>query len=112
MHPGRVVAVVGHQREQVGEHIRALWPDALLAVQETQEGTGHAVRVAMDAVRDSAGPGHRCGHRAPYPGDVRRQPPLLEGASLRAFTDDHVSNGRAMSILSGEGGRPDRLRPG
>ena len=28
-------------------------PSALLAVQETQDGTGHAVRVALDALRDA-----------------------------------------------------------
>src|SRR5690242_19734804 len=48
--PRRIVAVVGHQREEVGPHIQALVPDALLAVQEEQHGTGHAVRVAMEAV--------------------------------------------------------------
>src|ERR1051325_6813010 len=51
--PRRIVAVVGHQREQVGPHIHALNPDVLLAVQEEQRGTGHAVRVAMDAVTAS-----------------------------------------------------------
>ena len=44
--PTRVVAVVGHQREQVGPHIEALVPGVVLAVQESQDGTGHAVRVA------------------------------------------------------------------
>ena len=48
--PRLIVAVVGHQRDQVGPHIHALVPDALLAVQEEQRGTGHAVRVAMEAV--------------------------------------------------------------
>src|SRR3954463_14311923 len=48
--PRRIVAVVGHQRDQVGPHILELVPDALLAVQEEQQGTGHAVRVALDAV--------------------------------------------------------------
>ena len=38
--------MVGHQRDQVGPHIQELVPDAVLAVQETQDGTGHAVRVA------------------------------------------------------------------
>src|SRR5207342_2857667 len=47
--PERIVAVVGHQREQVGPHIQELVPDAVLAVQETQDGTGHAVRVAVEA---------------------------------------------------------------
>ena len=53
--PTRVVAVVGHQREQVGPHITELMPDAVLAVQETQEGTGHAVRIAMDAAGTTPG---------------------------------------------------------
>ena len=34
MEPQRVVAVVGHQREQVSAHILQLMPDIVLAVQE------------------------------------------------------------------------------
>ena len=90
--PTRVVAVVGHQREQVSAHIEQLWPDVRLAVQETQQGTAHAVRVAMDAA------GSVTGTVLVTYGDT----PLLEGASLRAFAEDHVGSGRAMSILSGE----------
>src|SRR5512141_3260223 len=51
--PQRIVAVVGHQREQVGPHITELVPDAVLAVQESQDGTGHAVRVAMEALGEA-----------------------------------------------------------
>src|ERR687895_695292 len=47
--PQRVVAVVGHQRDQVGPHIQELVPDAVLAVQEVLDGTGGAVRVALEA---------------------------------------------------------------
>lgn len=90
--PTRVVAVIGHQRDQVGPHIQELVPDVVLAVQETQEGTGHAVRVAMEAV------GAVSGTVLVTTGDT----PLLEGASLRAFADDHIGSGRAMSILTGE----------
>ncbi len=46
----RVVAVVGHGREQVGPHVLEQVPDAVLAVQETQEGTGHAVRMGVEAL--------------------------------------------------------------
>ena len=53
--PTRVVAVVGHQREQVGPHITELLPTAVLAVQEKQEGTGHAVRIAMEAAGTTTG---------------------------------------------------------
>ena len=80
--PRRIVAVVGHQREQVGPHIQALVPDALLAVQEEQRGTGHAVRVAMEAVAqageqpDRHGAGRLRRHpaaRGREPADVRRR---------------------------------------
>src|SRR5918993_635889 len=90
LQPHRVVAVVGHQREQLGPHIQEQLPDAVLAVQETQDGTGHAVRVAWEAL-DA---GDRSGTVLVAYGDT----PLLEGESLRAFADDHVMAGRAVSI--------------
>lgn len=89
--PTRVVAVVGHQREQVGPHITGLLPSAVLAVQETQQGTGHAVRVAMEAS------GTTNGTVIVAAGDT----PLLEGESLRAFAEEHHAAQRAVSILSG-----------
>ncbi len=92
MTPHRVVAVVGHQRDQVGPHIQALLPDAVLAVQETQEGTGHAVRVAIE----TAGITH--GTVLVATADT----PLLRGVSLRAFVAEHEAAQRAVSILSGE----------
>ncbi len=91
--PHRVVAVVGNQREQVGPHIQELLPDAVLAVQESQDGTGHAVRIAWEALDSD----DRTGTILVAYGDT----PLLEGESLRAFADDHVAAGRAVSILSG-----------
>ena len=93
LQPHRVVAVVGHQREQVGPHIQGLLPDAVLAVQETQDGTGHAVRVAWEALD----PADRSGTVLVAAGDT----PLLEGASLRALAADHEAAGRAVSILTG-----------
>ena len=89
--PLRVVAVVGHQREQVGPHIQALLPDVVLAVQENQNGTGHAVRVAVEAA------GTTEGTVIVAAGDT----PLLQGDSLRAFAADHEAAQRAVSILSG-----------
>ena len=90
--PTHVVAVVGHQREQVGPHITELLPTAVLAVQETQEGTGHAVRIAMEAS------GTTTGTVIVAAGDT----PLLEGESLRAFAVEHEAAQRAVSILSGK----------
>ena len=94
--PSRVVAVVGHQREQVGPHITDLVPDAVLAVQETQEGTGHAVRVAVEAA------GTTTGTVIVTAGDT----PMLEGESLRAFAAEHEAAQRAVSILSGKVAQP------
>ena len=90
--PQRVVAVVGHQRDQVGPHIQSLLPDVVLAVQERQEGTGHAVRVAVETG------GITGGTVLVATGDT----PLLRGESLRAFVAEHEAAQRAVSILSGK----------
>lgn len=89
--PARVVTVVGHQRELVGPHVEETLPGVVLAVQEEQLGTGHALRVAMAAV------GEASGTVVVAYGDT----PLLAGESLRAFADEHEAAQRAVSILSG-----------
>lgn len=94
--PQRIVAVVGTQREQVGPHIQELVPDVVLAVQETQEGTGHAVRVAVETLT-AQGSTPLAGTVVVVTGDT----PLLRGESLRAFAEEHEAAQRAVSILSG-----------
>ncbi len=89
--PQQVVAVVGHQRDQVGPHIQALLPDVMLAVQEEQQGTGHAVRIALEAA------GATRGTVLVAAGDT----PLLRGESLRAFAGEHKAADCAVSVLSG-----------
>jgi bifunctional UDP-N-acetylglucosamine pyrophosphorylase/glucosamine-1-phosphate N-acetyltransferase len=93
--PHRVVAVVGHGRESVAPHIQDQLPDVVLAVQEEQLGTGHAVRVAMDAALSSGG--QPTGTVLVAYGDT----PLLQGESLKAFAAEHEAAERAVSILSG-----------
>jgi bifunctional UDP-N-acetylglucosamine pyrophosphorylase/glucosamine-1-phosphate N-acetyltransferase len=93
--PARVVAVVGHQREQVGPHIEALLPGVTLAVQEDQQGTGHAVRIALEAVSTTTG--SPSGTVLVAAGDT----PLLRGESLRAFAAEHEAAQCAVSVLSG-----------
>ncbi len=88
--PQRVVAVVGHQREEVGAHIHGLVPDCVLAVQERQQGTGDAVRVALETL------GEVDGTVLVATGDT----PLLRGDSLRAFAEEHEAAQRAVSVLS------------
>jgi bifunctional UDP-N-acetylglucosamine pyrophosphorylase/glucosamine-1-phosphate N-acetyltransferase len=92
----RLVTVVGNGREQVGPAVLEQVPGALLAVQETQEGTGHAVRVAMDALREASG--RTSGTVVVLSGDT----PLLAGETLRALVADHDAAGRAITLLTGE----------
>jgi bifunctional UDP-N-acetylglucosamine pyrophosphorylase/glucosamine-1-phosphate N-acetyltransferase len=94
--PRHVVAVVGHGRETVGPHITDLVPDAVLAVQETQEGTGHAVRIAMDALRAAAGTTD--GVVVVMAGDT----PLMEGETLSGLVDAHAGADRAVTVLTAE----------
>jgi len=88
--PQRIVAVVGHQREEVGAHIQGVVPECVLAVQEEQQGTGDAVRVALEAV------GLIDGTVIVATADT----PLLRGDSLRAFAEEHEAAQRAVSVLS------------
>ena len=87
----RVVTVVGHQRELVEPKVREYAPDAVIAVQEEQLGTAHAVRCAVEAAGISGGT-----VLVAY-GDT----PLLEAESLRALVADHERAARTISILSG-----------
>jgi bifunctional UDP-N-acetylglucosamine pyrophosphorylase / glucosamine-1-phosphate N-acetyltransferase len=93
--PLRIITVVGHQREQVGAHVHELAPEVLLAVQEEQHGTGHAVRMAMDAVVAS-GQQLRGTVLVAY-----ADTPLLQGESLVQFAAEHEAAQRVVSILSG-----------
>ncbi|WP_328827439.1 bifunctional UDP-N-acetylglucosamine diphosphorylase/glucosamine-1-phosphate N-acetyltransferase GlmU [Nocardioides acrostichi] len=89
--PRQVVTVVGHEREQVAAHVTAVAPHAVLAVQEQQLGTGHAVHVGLGAVSVERGT-----VLVAY-GDT----PLLTGESLRDFVAEHEAAQRAVSVLSG-----------
>ena len=93
LEPARVVTVVGHGRELVEPHVAELMPEAVVAVQEEQLGTAHAVRVAVEAV----GVDRLTGTVLVAYGDT----PLLRAESLRALLDDHAAAGNAVTILSG-----------
>jgi bifunctional UDP-N-acetylglucosamine pyrophosphorylase/glucosamine-1-phosphate N-acetyltransferase len=94
--PAHLVAVVGNGRDQVGPHILEQVPSALLAVQETQEGTGHAVRIALDALRAAAGTTD--GVILVMAGDT----PLMEGETLTGLVDAHAATDRAVTVLTAE----------
>ena len=44
------VVVVGHRRDEVIDHLAEIAPSAVAVVQDEQHGTGHAVRVGLEAV--------------------------------------------------------------
>jgi bifunctional UDP-N-acetylglucosamine pyrophosphorylase/glucosamine-1-phosphate N-acetyltransferase len=51
--PEHLVVVVGHAREQVSAHVTGIDPDVRTAVQAEQNGTGHAVRMALEELGGS-----------------------------------------------------------
>jgi bifunctional UDP-N-acetylglucosamine pyrophosphorylase/glucosamine-1-phosphate N-acetyltransferase len=55
LEPEHLVVVVGHAREQVAAHVTDLDPAATTVVQEPQNGTGHAVQVALGGLQELAG---------------------------------------------------------
>lgn len=94
--PDRLVAVTGHDREQVDAHIAEVAPDVVTAVQHEQNGTGHAVRCGLDAVDTTSGT-----IVVTY-GDV----PLLESRTLQALVDGHHEAHRDVSVLTAEPADP------
>ena len=84
------VVVVGHRRQQVTAHLAERAPRAVPVVQEQQNGTGHAVRVALDPWPTTNGV------VLVLPGDA----PLLQAATLLTLLDAHESAGAAATLLT------------
>ena len=89
--PGQIVVVVGHEREAVVTHLAGIDAAAVPVVQDEQNGTGHAVRLAMASVAtDASGP------VVVVAGDT----PLLTTATIASLVEAHVAQGNAASVLS------------
>jgi bifunctional UDP-N-acetylglucosamine pyrophosphorylase/glucosamine-1-phosphate N-acetyltransferase len=86
----QVLAVVGHQAEEVGALAESLGADTVK--QQPQRGTGHALQVARRAMRKSAK------LAIVVPGDA----PLLRAETLTALLDTHRRGEAAATILSAE----------
>lgn len=85
--PDHLLVVVGHARELV---TATLTGSAKAVVQETQDGTGHAVRVALDSL------GPLEGTVVVVPGDA----PLLTAATLQQLVDTHLAEDAATTLLT------------
>ena len=88
--PRAVVAVVGHQAEEVSAVVSPLGVRTVL--QQPQRGTGHAVLVARRALPS------RVKFAIVVPGDA----PLIRTETLAAVARAHVQAGAAATILSAE----------
>ena len=86
-----IIVVIGNQAETV----RAVVSDTaeiLFAYQEQQLGTAHAVLCAMPNI-----PSH-CDHVIILCGDV----PLIQAETISELVEDHLDNGRDISLLAVE----------
>jgi bifunctional UDP-N-acetylglucosamine pyrophosphorylase / glucosamine-1-phosphate N-acetyltransferase len=83
------VVVVGHRADEVRAHLDRIAPDAVAVLQAQQHGTGHAVRLALDAI-----PADASGTVVVVPGDA----PLLTPAALDALVRAH--DGAAATLLT------------
>ncbi len=90
LQPEHLVVVVGHSREQVTAHLAEVDPAAEAVVQEQQNGTGHAVRVALEALPDLDG------IVVVVPGDA----PLLTVQTLQALVAEHATSHAATTLLT------------
>ena len=94
--PAHVIVVVGHGRDEVIAHLEEIAPWADTVVQEEQRGTGHAVRIAVEALASA-------GALTDAPivvlsGDT----PLLTGDTVRDLTAQHAADNAAATLLTAE----------
>jgi bifunctional UDP-N-acetylglucosamine pyrophosphorylase/glucosamine-1-phosphate N-acetyltransferase len=87
----RTLVVVGHGADEVGVHLSEIAPAARAVLQAQQRGTGHAVRVALEAEPDAA-----AGTVVVLNGDV----PLLRPETVAALVAAHEAAGSAATVLS------------
>lgn len=88
---GRLIAIVGQQRDAVKKHLEHLGETVSYVSQEQQLGTGHALAQARPLVPDDA-------HLVVLCGDT----PLLTAATLEKLMDHHRASGAAATLLTAE----------
>jgi bifunctional UDP-N-acetylglucosamine pyrophosphorylase/glucosamine-1-phosphate N-acetyltransferase len=93
------IVVVGHKAELVEAHLAEVAPTATPVLQAQQNGTGHAVRIAMDAAPDVSGT------VVVLNGDV----PLLRPETVRALLEAHEESKAGATVLAAEVADPTGL---
>jgi len=89
---GSVTVVVGHGGEQVSAHLSEVAPQAVPVTQTERRGTGHAVRIALEATPDLSGT------VVVLNGDI----PLLRAETLAALVHTHETTKAAATVLTAE----------
>ena len=95
LEPAHLVVVVGHGRDQVEAHLAEVAPWALTVVQSEQNGTGHAVRIAL-ADLSARGIATSEGPVVVLTGDT----PLLTAGTLVGLLADHDAAGASATVLT------------
>lgn len=95
----RTVVVVGHRADQVRAHLSEIAPGATPVLQAEQNGTGHAVRIALDAIPEATGT------VVVLNADV----PLLRPETVEALVRAHEEAGTGATVLAAEVGDPTGL---
>jgi bifunctional UDP-N-acetylglucosamine pyrophosphorylase/glucosamine-1-phosphate N-acetyltransferase len=85
LNANKSLVVIGHGREQVQDHLALAYPKVMTAVQDEQNGTGHAVKIALDAL------GELTGSVLVLAGDT----PLLTTSDMQLTLDALVGNSAA-----------------
>jgi bifunctional UDP-N-acetylglucosamine pyrophosphorylase/glucosamine-1-phosphate N-acetyltransferase len=95
LEPDNLVVVIGHGREQVADHLtevaKSVGRPVTVAVQEQQQGTGHAVSCALAEL-----PADISGTVVVTYGDV----PLLAAETLRELLSTHLRAGHGATVLT------------
>lgn len=95
LEPEHLVVVVGSGKEQVIAHLDEIAPWVVSVEQEQRNGTGHAVRIALEFLQ---GRGVSAGESpvVVLTGDT----PLLTGASLMSLLSSHVDHQAQATVLT------------
>ncbi|WP_128431422.1 bifunctional UDP-N-acetylglucosamine diphosphorylase/glucosamine-1-phosphate N-acetyltransferase GlmU [Streptomyces cyaneus] len=93
LQPENLVVVVGHAREKVTAHLGEIDPGVRTAIQAEQNGTGHAVRMALEELGGTVD-----GTVVVVCGDT----PLLTGETLTRLAATHAADGNAVTVLTAE----------
>ena len=56
LNPEQTLVIIGHGGDQVQEQLAKTYPVVVTAVQNKQHGTGHAAKIALDALGELSGP--------------------------------------------------------